>query len=456
MREYLQEIYFAAVEAVSPRTAAAGHMDYVGGVFKAGGYEKLLVAGFGKAAALMAQAAKDAFSDLITGGAIVTKYGHVGAALPGTVEIFEASHPVPDSGSVLAARRIMELVSGADEKTLILCLISGGGSALLALPRKEISLDEKIKTTELLLNCGADINEVNAVRKHLSLVKGGRLAEAAYRLYPANPAHRANRARQAPQAGRNDSTARIISLIISDVVGNALDAIASGPTAPDTTTHEDALRVLDKYGLEGGAPRSVLETLKNGAAGLIPDTPKPGSPVFENVENIIIADNSLALSAAAKKAQALGFDALALPEPITGRARGAALDIFNAALRHKEDKPGGRPLCLISGGETTVKVTGRGRGGRNMELALAFAIEARGIKGITLLSAGTDGTDGPTDSAGAFADGEIFQKARDMGINPSGYLEDNNSYEFFERAGGLFKTGPTGTNVMDVQIMIVE
>jgi hydroxypyruvate reductase/glycerate 2-kinase len=418
-------------------------MDYVGGIFRAGGYEKLLVAGFGKAASLMAMGAIDGFSGPIT-GAVVTKYGHARAAdslkRDGRIEIFEAAHPVPDANGVLAARRIVELVSGADEKTLILCLISGGGSALLTLPRAGLTLEEKIKTTELLLKCGADINEVNAVRKRLSMVKGGGLAAAAGHTHG---------------TGQPRPPTRVICLIISDVVGNALDAIASGPTAPDTTTHADALRVLEKYGIAGGAPKAVLETLTSGAAGLIPDTSKAGDPIFQNVENIIIADNSLALQAAAIKAQELGFDALVRPEPITGEARLASLDIFNTALNHK-DKKRGRPLCLISGGETTVKVTGRGRGGRNMELALAFAIEARGIKGITLLSAGTDGGDGPTDAAGAFADGEIFQRADALGINPAAYLDDNDSYTFFERAGGLFKTGPTGTNVMDIQVVVVE
>ena len=286
------------------------------------------------------------------------------------------------------------------------------------------------KITQLLLKAGVDIYELNTVRKHLSKVKGGRLAEIAH-------------------------PAKVISLILSDVIGDRLDVIASGPTAPDKTTYNHAIGVLEKYKLTEKAPESVINMLGNGAKGLISETPKDDNPVFEKVENTIIGSNRKALEAAKEKAESLGSQTEIISSEVTGEAREVGKWLANIAkgLRVQGFK-GSR--CLISGGETTVTAKGNGIGGRNMELALSFAMEIEGIDGITLLSAGTDGTDGPTDAAGATVDGETVKKAKAIGLDPEEYLRNNDSYNFFKKIDGLFITGPTGTNVMDVQVMVIE
>ncbi len=346
------------------------------------------------------------------------------------IKTLEAGHPVPDENGVRGTDEIIALLKGADEHTLVVCLISGGGSALLVSAFQGITLSEKQEITQLLLKSGADINELNCVRKHISKVKGGRLAEIAY-------------------------PAKVISLILSDVIGDSLDVIASGPTAPDSATYSDALYVLRKYRLLDKIPRTISDILSNGADGLIPDTPKEGSVIFRKIENIIIGSNRIALDAARQMAEEKGFDADIISAGLTGEARDAAKWLAKKAIEEKGAR-GQRARCLISGGETTVTVKGSGLGGRNTELALAFALEIEGIDGITLLSAGTDGTDGPTDAAGAFADGETVKKAKAIGIDPVTYLNNNNSYEFFKKTGGLLVTGPTGTNVMDLQIVLLD
>ena len=312
-----------------------------------------------------------------------------------------------------------------------MCLISGGGSALLVSPSEGISLAEKQELTGLLLRSGADIHELNTVRKHISRVKGGRLAEIAY------PAH-------------------IISLIISDVIGDSLDVIASGPTSPDHSTYADALGVLEKYGLINECPESILAYLSKGAKGSFPETPKEGDVIFERVENTIIGNNRMAIECAKKKAEEMGFHAEIRSTALSGEARNVGKRLAREAMEIRKARTTGRPVCLISGGETTVTVHGNGRGGRNMELALAFAIEIEGIDGIALLSSGTDGTDGPTDAAGAIVDGQTTQKARNLGLDPGTYLRHNDSYTFFGRIGELFITGPTETNVMDMQMVLIK
>jgi glycerate 2-kinase len=320
----------------------------------------------------------------------------------------------------------------ADDKTLVICLISGGGSALLVAPYPGITLDEKQRTTDLLLKAGADISELNTVRKHISKIKGGRLAEIAY-------------------------PARIKSLILSDVIGDRLDVIASGPTSPDKTTYEDALKVIEKFSVSDGIPPNVLDILHRGLLGLIPETPKENSIIFRSVENIIIGSNRKALEAAETKADELNFQAKIMSAEIMGEARDVGRRLAKTALeiRDTSGTNDGKKTCIISGGETTVTVRGAGIGGRNMELALAFAIEIEGSDGITLLSAGTDGTDGPTDAAGAIVDGATTKKAKSIGLDPCEYLENNDSYNFFRQIDALFITGPTGTNVMDIQIMVI-
>ncbi len=424
----VREIFYAALAAVDPFDAVQLELARARAFYRAGDFTRLFVAGFGKAAWRMAEACERVLGDLITAGVIVTKYGHAPTPNPlQKISNHEAAHPVPDQNGLTATRAIVELVGGADARTLLLCLISGGGSALLVAPHEGVTLSEKQGVTNLLLKSGATINELNAVRKHLSTVKGGRLAEIAH-------------------------PASTISLIVSDVVGDWLDVIASGPTAPDPTTYDDALAVLEKYELTREAPRAVLSLLELGSRGAIPETPKPESGVFGNVQNIIVASNSLALLAARKKAEELGFHPFMISSTLQGEAHEAALLLANRARGADFT----RPACLLSGGETTVAVKGTGTGGRNTELALAFALEIEGLDGITLLSAGTDGTDGPTDAAGAVVDGRTITRARSMGLDAAAYLNNNDSHTFFRKTDELLVTGPTGTNVMDIQIILAE
>lgn len=431
-RRSLESLYRAALAAVDPRGAVHRYGDYLREVCRRDAFEKIYAVGFGKAAAPMAHALYDELGDRIEAGLVITKYGHAGGDVPPPrIEILEAGHPIPDAAGIKGTASMIGMVQPATA-TLVLCLISGGGSALLIQPRSGITLPDKQRITDLLLKAGASIGELNAVRKHLSQVKGGRLAE---RFFPS----------------------RIISLILSDVIGDRLDTIASGPTAPDGTTYRDALAILEKYALMASAPAPVLDMLRKGALGEMPETPKEGDSVFAAVENIIIAGNRIALAAAQDEAKNLGFKAPIIASALEGEASVAgrwlaqrAIEIINETSPEKD-----RPLCLISGGETTVTVDGDGLGGRNLELALSFAMAIEGREGITLLSAGTDGTDGPTDAAGAIVDGQTVARAKGMGIDPAEYLKRHDSYNFFRKVGGLLITGPTGTNVMDIQLILI-
>ncbi|MDD5168191.1 MAG: DUF4147 domain-containing protein, partial [Syntrophales bacterium] len=332
-----------------------------------------------------------------------------------------------------ATEKAMALIKEADRETLVVCLISGGGSALLVAPHEGIALREKQEVTQLLLRAGADIGEMNAVRKHISRIKGGRLAELAY-------------------------PARVVSLILSDVIGDPLDVIASGPTAPDETTFQDALAIIDRYRLKDRIPPKVLDILTSGAIEKIPDTPKAKNPIFDKVENIIIGSNERALQVAEKEAKAQGYNTVVLSSGLKGEARQVGKWLAEQAVvaynRSGPNTP--RWICLIAGGETTVTVTGKGLGGRNTELALAFAREIKGLEGITLLSAGTDGTDGPTDAAGAIVDGGTLRRGEAGGLDVEACLAENDSYHFLEKTQDLLITGPTGTNVMDLQIILID
>jgi glycerate 2-kinase len=319
----------------------------------------------------------------------------------------------------------------ADDITLVVFLISGGGSALLACPSDGITLQEKQEVTGLLLRAGANIHELNAVRKHISAVKGGWLAEIAY-------------------------PARAVSLILSDVIGDPLDVIASGPTSPDSSTFEQAIEVINKYNLMSRMPVHVIERLLKGFRGLIAETPKNGAPELKDVKNIIVGSNTLAVDAAKKAAEAAGYRTEILSTNLSGEASVVAKDLARLALERKKSLQDGERICLIAGGETTVTVTGEGKGGRNMEMALAFGIEIQDEHGITFLSAGTDGQDGPTDAAGAITDGRMVSEAHCLGLDPADYLRRNDSYNFFAKTNGLIMTGPTGTNVMDIQIIFIE
>ncbi len=430
--EAVSGIFAAALKAVSPYDAAAGCCRDIETLYRTGNFNRLIVTGFGKAACPMAKAVEDCLTDIIRGGIIITKYNHCSEYAPIQMRIIEAGHPLPDKNGLNGTEEIINLLKTADDKTLVICLISGGGSALLVAPYPGVTLDEKQRTTDLFLKAGADISELNTVRKHISKIKGGRLAEMAY-------------------------PARIKSLVLSDVIGDRLDVIASGPTSPDKTTYEDALKVIEKYSVSGGIPPNVLDILHRGLRGVIPETPKENNIIFRSVENIIIGSNRKALEAAETKADELNFQAKIMSPEIMGEARDAGRRLAKTALeiRNTSETNDGKKMCIISGGETTVTVRGAGTGGRNMELALAFAIEVEGCDGITLISAGSDGTDGPTDAAGAIVDGATTKKAKSIGLDPCEYLENNDSYNFFRQIDALFITGPTGTNVMDIQIMVI-
>jgi glycerate-2-kinase len=429
-RRILEDIFQAALRSVDPYGLVKVQALPVMAPLRERLCRRLLVISLGKAAYPMAAAAAHIAADVPVQGIVITKYGHTGPVpLPETFRVFEAGHPVPDEAGVEATREAIRMIRQlAGNDTLVLCLISGGGSALFLAPCDGVSLEEKQETTRLLLLNGAEIQELNAVRKHLSLVKGGRLAEIA-------------------------RPAKVVSLILSDVIGDPLDVIASGPTSPDRSTFGEALAVIDKYGLRSRMPRKALDVLQMGARGEIPDTPKPGDPLFRNVENRIIGSNRIAVGAAKHKAEELGFPAEVLTTELRGEAREAGRWLAGKAV---EGLGTAGRKCLIAGGETTVTVRGNGLGGRSTELALAFAGAVRAMGGITLLSAGTDGTDGPTDAAGAIVDGETVPRAEKLGLDPDAYLGDNDSYNFFKKTGGLLVTGPTGTNVMDIVAALIE
>ncbi|UCH81225.1 MAG: glycerate kinase [Nitrospiraceae bacterium] len=439
-RDIADKIFRSALAAVNPKVIVEDCARKIISSLNQQNIKNIIVVGFGKAAYQMALAVEEVIDiGLISDGLVVTKYGHAqlqgsgkkgeGSALR-KIKVFEAAHPIPDENGIKATEEIIKLLEGAGEETLVLCLISGGGSALLVSPINGVSLSEKQLITDLLLRAGADIEELNAVRKHLSKVKGGRLAELTF-------------------------PAKLKSIIISDVIGDKLDVIASGPTSADSSTFSDALNVIDKYDLFDKAPQSIITVLKKGAAGKIPDTPKPDNPLFTSIQNIIVGSNQKAVEAAVMEARSAGLETRVLSSSLTGEAREVARWL---ADKSKEAFSSGnkRTQCFISGGETVVTVKGKGKGGRNTELALSFAMEVEGSEGITLLSAGTDGTDGPTDAAGAIVDGDTMIKAREMGLDPTEYLNDNDSYNFFRELDSLIITGPTGTNVMDLQIIILS
>lgn len=441
-REPLMAIFNSALSAADPYHAVRRVLRRDGNTVYAGdsGYnlddfERIIVVGAGKAAARMAAAVEDVLGDALDGGIVIVKYGH-GAALK-TVELIEAAHPIPDEEGAQGTKRILDLLRGADEKTFVVCLLSGGGSALLVAPLPGVTLEDKQKTTDVLLRAGANITELNTVRKHLSAVKGGRLAEAAH-------------------------PASLLTLILSDVMGDRLDVIASGPTVPDRTSFRDALSVIHAYSLERSIPDSVFSVLHMGVAGVLPDTPKEGAVFFQKTRNNIIGSIRQSLDAAREKALELGFEPELITSELQGEAKDAAGYLASQAKRVRSAlHPGDKPRCLLAGGETTVTVKRSGRGGRNQELALTFAREISGMEGITLLSAGTDGTDGPTDAAGALVNSETWSRARAVGLDPAVFLENNDSYSFFSKLDLQaneklhIKTGPTGTNVMDLQIILV-
>jgi glycerate 2-kinase len=382
---------------------------------------RVLVFGCGKASGAMARAVEDVLGARIAYGLVVVKDGYTVPTR--RVRLVEAGHPVPDARGEAAALEIVHRVRGAGADDLVLFLVSGGGSALTPAPAPPVTLAEKQETTRLLLAAGATINELNAVRKHLSLLKGGQLARAA-----------------APAA--------VVSLILSDVVGDPLDVIASGPTAPDRSTFAEALAVLQRKGVLARVPAAVRDRLAAGAAGRIDETPKPGDHLFDRVANVVVGNNALVVDAAAAEARRLGYRAELLTRSLQGEARDVARDLV-ARARALPPR-----TCLIAGGETTVTVTGEGRGGRCQEFALAAALELRPEDALVVLAAGTDGTDGPTDAAGAIADHETVVRGERGGRSARAALEDNDAYGFLSAAGDLVVTGPTNTNLLDVYLLL--
>ena len=437
-REHLERIRVAAVDAVEPGRAVARFLARDGDRLRAGetvirlapGASVRLVAA-GKAAAAMASAASNVLGERLERGVLVTKHGHLGGReLPPSVAVFEAGHPVPDESGRAGVGAVEELVSGRHEGDTIVVLLSGGASALLADPAEALTLADLQETTGLLLRSGAAIGELNAVRKHLSRLKGGQLARLA-------------------------APATVVALILSDVVGDPLDVIASGPTAPDPTTFSDAWDVVERRRLDESLPPGVRRRLRDGVEGRLPETPKPGDDLFARVTNVIVGSNRLAALAAAEAARALGYETLLLSTFVEGEAREiarVAAALGRGVLAHAD--PVAPPACLVLGGETTVTVRGSGRGGRNQELALAAALALAGVEGISVMALATDGSDGPTDSSGAIVDGETAAAIRARGIDPVRALLENDAYPALEAAGVQLHTGPTGTNVNDLLVVL--
>ncbi|MBT5874877.1 MAG: glycerate kinase [Candidatus Latescibacteria bacterium] len=436
LRSSAFQIFRSAISAVDPAAAIRRYVRVHGDklivqdrTYDLTHVDRIIVIGTGKAGAVMAQAIESLLGDRITSGSVNVKYDHLAPVQ--TVSLVEAGHPIPDENGILGSRRIGELISDLSERDLVLCLISGGGSALMPLPVSGVSLSEIQETTQLLLSCGATINEINALRKHISQLKGGQLA-------------------------RRTAPAHIVSLILSDVIGDPLDVIASGPTSPDASTFDDCRRVVEKYGLENQLPGSVREHLKSGLSGEIEDTPGPNDPIFDRVQNVLIATNIQALDAAKVAADQSGYNTTILTSGLQGETREVAgLFPAIAAEIKASGNPINAPACVIIGGETTVAIRGNGKGGRNQEFVLAAALGLAGMDNTVVFSAGTDGTDGPTDAAGSIADGQTLARAEALGLDPLAFLNDNDSYNFFKPLGDLVMTGPTGTNVMDLRLLLV-
>jgi glycerate 2-kinase len=436
MRQHAMEIFQAALGAVDPVEAILRYLKPAGNGFQIGehrfdyqDYDRILVVGAGKAGAPMAKALEDLLGDRIAEGVIVVKEGH-GLPLK-HVRIHEASHPVPDERGIRGAEEILALADGAGERDLVLCVISGGGSALLVAPAEGVTLADKQEVTRLLLACGADIHDINTVRKHLSRAKGGGLARFAY-------------------------PATVVSLILSDVVGDDLNVIASGPAVPDTSTFGDTRKSFSKYDIWHKLPQSVQTRIQQGLAGDIEDTPKAGDDVFRRCYSELVGTNIQALIAARKEAQRKGYQAIILSSTVEGEAR-EVVKMFTAFAKEVRNSanPIAAPACILCGGETTVTIQGNGKGGRNQEFALASAMIIEGMENIVVLSGGTDGTDGPTDAAGAIADGRTIARARARNLNPLDFLQRNDSYHFFQPLDDLIITGPTRTNVSDVYMVLV-
>ncbi|MBN1905635.1 MAG: glycerate kinase [Deltaproteobacteria bacterium] len=442
MRSDALKCFKAAIDSVNPYDAVKRALTLSGNIITvaAGGerydfdlekFDRIFLVGGGKAGAPMAAALEDTLGNRITEGLIVVKYGFTRNLL--YTEIIEAGHPVPDEKGRAGAKRIMDILKKAGERDLVFSIISGGGSALLPLPVEGISFEHKQKITQMLLDCGAGIDEINCIRKHISATKGGQMARAAF-------------------------PATTINLMLSDVVGDKMDVIASGPFVPDNSSFKDAWDIVTKYRLNDLIPHPIRDHLKAGVDKKIEETPKHGDEIFTRVFNLIIGSNMIALEAAEKEARRLGYSTLILSSMIEGETRDIA-NVHTAIAREviKSGKPIAPPCSIISGGETTVTIRGNGKGGRNQEFCLAAAMDIHDMpERVVILSGGTDGNDGPTNAAGAIVDPFTIKRGDTAGISASGHLANNDSYHYLEKTGDLLITGPTNTNVMDVRVMLVR
>jgi glycerate 2-kinase len=434
--ENAEQIFLSGIRNVLPENIINQHMSLTGSLLSIGDQKvnldevnNIYVIGAGKASAAMAHYVEGILGDRITGGLVIVKYNH--ACQLRKIKVAEAGHPLPDTNGYLATGEVIKIARLAREGDLVLCLISGGGSALLADLPDELIAEDLYIVNNLLIRCGASIKEINCVRKHLSTVKGGQLVRE---VWPAS----------------------LYTMILSDVTGNPLEVIASGPTVPDTSTFKDALKVIEEYRLENELTVGVINYLRKGMEGLIPDTPKPGENVFSRTFNLLVGTNLTALEAAKKSAEDLGYTSFIINSELQGNIADVVPGIIEEAVRFRNDVAVYKPVCLLYGGEPTIKVTGDGMGGRNQHLALTAAVGLSGFQGITILSGGTDGSDGSTDVAGAVVDSETCAEALSRNIDPELYLSGFDSYNFFKSAGGHVITGPTFTNVMDLIVVIVE
>ena len=437
VREHYLSIMAAALVAVDPDQAVRGRLHRTehelnidGQTYDLRRFRRILVVGAGKAGAPMVRAVEELLGTAISEGLVVVKTGH--AALTARVEIVEAAHPIPSQAGLDAGKRILTLLESAGADDLVLVLLSGGGSALLE-ASAALTLADLQATTDALLACGAAINEINCLRKHLSLIKGGQLARAA-------------------------SPATLVTLVLSDVVGSPLDVIASGPTVPDRSTWADVWDVVTRYDLASRLPAAVTARLQAGVRGELPDTPKPGDPIFANAQTVIVGDNRVAAQAACQRAAELGYQPLLLTTFMEGEAREVAkLAVALAKEVRSNGRPVAPPACLVLGGETTVTLGAQpGYGGRNQELALAAALALEGMPGVTVAALATDGSDGPTDSAGGLVDDETVATGRSAGLDAAAALRRHDAYPFLRATGDLLLTGPTQTNVNDLVFVWVE
>jgi glycerate-2-kinase len=435
-REIAEQIFLAGVKGVMPGTLVADSLSFRGPVFKAGfhsydldRFKNIYILGAGKASAALGHYVEKLLGDRIRTGHIVTKYGFY--VRLERIKVTEAGHPVPDVNSFTATRQIIELAQNAGEDDLVICILSGGGSSLLADYPSSSSPGEMMLFNDMLVRCGAGISEMNTVRKHLSGVKGGHLAR---HIWPATS----------------------VTFYLSDVPGDAPEVVASGPTVPDHSTFSDAMNIIDKYGIRNDMPASLLSHIENGIGGIIPDTPKPGDPVFSRSAVLLAGNNRTALRSAEEEARKMEFSAEIVTGDLTGDVADASSFITEKIIHYRNNTDLPQPVCLLFGGETTVRVTGDGLGGRNQHLALMMALKLQEIPGVTFLSAGTDGNDGNTEMAGAVADTETIHDALAMNVDPERFLREFDSYNFFRSAGGHVFTGPTMTNVMDLAVAIIE